>query len=646
MQQYVWYQNMTYKDNIKSIWETGNKYYNQSLSFMSQNPDSFSQWVIRLFNALGIRIEYDGMQGTNIMVGNLNDHYFSFLNTGSFKLWVTNQNYCRALKFKNASGSTVITLEKKDLDYLIISGGEQWKSVTLYFDDVGFGMDGSQLYLWENKSLTTVISEAPHLNDTIETVPSTSTTYQNVSKDYVINDSGTKIPKDILNHIGVKTITVPDYHIDNSLQISGLSFPWNRVDMQPTKIYGYAHNTGFKTNANQTVNAKYWSLNPHIYPDVVFTNMDSNDLDPIRDGNAILGYKLKDHKFSYKNNILTIDNKAIEIYDNDEVVFYIRDVGDWKPETITDWEDCFIFITDSANSITTYKNTGELVCKPITSFVWTPTETNYTFNASVVNKHRFITSNNSKDYAKTIIQKCQTTTIEMPVLSDATYDVKRNSRYEYWFISIGDYSYDSKNQTVEYKSDAMLELSAKISNYEWVSYSSNVNINLNPTNINSQIQITEVDSNNYEGYGELVSFIRPTVGLWSGFINYFGSAKLADPNNQDINTPTGYQQNLKYVYIDDLKEDQLYPYNYHYMYRYTLSGSGFFPSVTYADFYLQLGYSQYIDEQTFALAVVVWRNGKLAQEPEYDSTIPSTPSTPNIPSRPDPDAPVIVPGVK
>lgn len=53
---------------------------------MSQNPDSFSQWVIRLFNALGIRIEYDGMQGTNIMVGNLNDHYFSFLNTGSFKL--------------------------------------------------------------------------------------------------------------------------------------------------------------------------------------------------------------------------------------------------------------------------------------------------------------------------------------------------------------------------------------------------------------------------------------------------------------------------------------------------------------------------------------------------------------------------------
>ena len=64
--------------------------------------------------------------------------------------------------------------------------------------------------------------------------------------------------------------------------------------------------------------------------------MDSNDLDPIRDGNAILGYKLKDHKFSYKNNILTIDNKAIEIYDNDEVVFYIRDVGDWKPETITD----------------------------------------------------------------------------------------------------------------------------------------------------------------------------------------------------------------------------------------------------------------------------------------------------------------------
>lgn len=643
MKEYVWYQNMTYKDNIKSIWETGDKYYSQSLSFVSQSSDAFSQWVTRLFNAIGITIEYDGMQSNNIVVGNLNDHCLSFLNTGLFKLWTTNQNYCLALKFKNASGSTVTTLEKKDLDYLIISSGEQWKSVTLYFDDIGFGMDGSKLYLWENKSLDTIISETPHLNNTIESVPSTSTTYQNVSKDYIINDSGTKIPKNILNHIGVKTITIPDYHIDNGLQISGLSFPWNRVDMDSSTLNGsFSHAKGFKTQANQTVNGRYWTLNPHIYPDVVFTNMDSNDLVPIRDGNVVLGYKLKDHEFSYKNNILTIDNKAIEIYDNDEIVFYIRDVGDWKPKTITDWEDCFIFITDSANSITTYKNTGELVCKPITSFVWTPTETNYTFNASVANKHRFITSNNSKAYAKTIIQKCQTTTIDMPVLSDATYDVKRNSRYEYWFISIGDYLYDSKNQTVEYKSDSMLELSATVSNYEWVSYNSNVNIDLNPTHISSQIQLTEVTSNNYEGYGELVSFIRPTVGLWSGFINYFGSATLEDPENQDISTPTGYNQRLKYVYIDDLKEDQLYPYNYHYSYQYVLSGSDFWPTTTYANFYLQLGYSQYIDEQTFALAVVVWRNGKLAQTPKYDST---TPSKPPIPI-PDPDAPVIVPGVQ
>lgn len=640
MKQYVWYQNMTYKDNIKSIWESGNKYYNQSLSFMNQTSDSFSQWVIRLFNALGVNIEYDGMQGTNIMVGNSNDHYLTFINTGLFKLRVTNQNYCLALKFKNASGGTVTTLEKRDSDYFIISGGNEWKSVTLYFDDVGFGMDGSQLYLWENKSLDTIISETPHLNNTIESVPSTNTTYQNVTKDYIINDSGTKIPRDILNHIGVKTIIVPNYHIDNNLQVSGLSFPWNRVDMPPGNKYGYAHNIGIKTDVNQTVNAKYWSLNPHIYPDIIFTNMNSSDLVPIREYGVVIGYKLQDHKFDYKNNVLTIDNKSIQIYDNDEIVFYIRDIGYWEPNTITDWEDCFTFLSDSASSITTYKNTGKLTCKPITSFVWTPTEISYTFNANIVNKHRFITGNNSKNYTKSIIQKYQNITIEMPLLSDATYDVKRSSSSKYWFVSIGDFSYDSKKQTVTYNSDSMLELSATISNYQWVSYNSNVNINLNPAHINSQIQLTEATSNNYEGFGELISFVRPPVGLWSGFINYFGSATLEDPKNEDVNTPTGYYQNVKYVYIDDLKENKLCSYNYHYYYKYMLNGSNVAPSVEICNFYLKLGYSQFIDDQTFALAVVVWRNGKLAQEPKNNSTKPS------LPSIPDPDAPVIVPGVK
>lgn len=150
----------------------------------------------------------------------------------------------------------------------------------------------------------------------------------------------------IINNVTVPTkwmdklggmVKVPCYYINakkegnqiNGMQLTAFSYKANRKNIEDTDDYsGQYFVENWKTNNSNDQKmdkAKFWSLYPEIYPEIVWNELDGTD---IYKSNTPLEFKIENNVL-YSNN----NNSFWGLGNNDLVVVYRRTKGDIEPKS-------------------------------------------------------------------------------------------------------------------------------------------------------------------------------------------------------------------------------------------------------------------------------------------------------------------------
>lgn len=472
----------------------------------------------------------------------------------------------------------------------------------------------------------------------------------------IVDAYGDTIEYEYLNQIA-SYHTIPRYYINNkSKSFKGISFDYN-VKSSNDDITGSSSDDGqfvfddeIKYKGGNKKDAKYWSLSPQIYPIVIFNKTCARDLE---EGylQSVYASGLKTHSLSWKNNILNIDNKTITLQDNDLVVAYIRTPGVWTVENNTFPSWGYAWGEDYFKDFST--NKGCLTCSPIKIFQLTAPANDLSFSLKTTDStyQQFFTKKEINHYAfKSIIQTKNFT-------SNNVLDISNVADYVYSSNTIGFKSFGEIEEkyvwfTPHYYLKSFCDFATKtweVNNFQYVSQSS----------------IGDVFSLVYSyrsSRGD--SYInRELDGSWDPKTNYYTSCYINGKMyaEGDDGKPDSWDQNTSYLESLGLEVAGIRSHTWGHAITTFLAPVGMFPSfcgyfpnkywtskdsphheeiTTYygsngeyyfraerdfADYpmtrttWLKIGYQYIVDTttnespETFALAVVVWRNGKLVK---------------------------------
>ena len=307
-------------------------------------------------------------------------------------------------------------------------------------------MDARYTYQYNYNTLNDKIeSHFPHLKESVIIKDGRGTYNTNFTIEDKISSDGGEIFGDDLRLSGVTKTPIPDYRISsdvNEKHFEVLNFPLNRVDMteEDKKQGQFSFQSGFQQdNTNEKVNPKYFGATPQVYPEVVFNATSSNDLN--EEG------KLKSHQITYINgNILIFDGKEYNLHSNDEVVFYIREQGNYTSESEPTLDNLIIPIdvnlelneNSNVTSSLQFNNMGVYTRQ-------TGLDLNFTVENNYLNYFKQGESLNKKLYKKIIKTYGNTVDsnpIMMPPITGASCRLSNNKKN---ITTIGNYDYNKNN---------------------------------------------------------------------------------------------------------------------------------------------------------------------------------------------------------
>ena len=472
----------------------------------------------------------------------------------------------------------------------------------------------------------------------------------------IVDSYGDTIEYEYLNQIA-SYHTIPRYYLGNkSKSFKGISFDYN-VKSSSDNITDSSSDDGqfvfdddIKYKGGNKKDAKYWSFSPQVYPIVIFNKTCDRDLE---EGylQGVYASGLKTHSLSWKNNILNIDNKTITLQDNDLVVAYIRTPGVWTVENNTFPSWGYVWGEDYFKDFSI--NKGCLTCSPIKIFQLTAPANDLSFSLKTTDStyQQFFTKKEINHYAfKSIIQtKNFTSNNVLDISNVADYAYDRNGIE---FKSFGEIEKKYVWFTPHYYLKSFCDFATKtweVNNFQYVSQSS----------------IGDVFSSVYSyrsSRGD--SYInRELDGSWDPKTNCYTSCYINGKMyaEGDDGKPDSWDQNTSYLESLGLEVAAIRRHTWGHAITTFLAPVGMFPSfcgyfpnkyltskdsphheeiTTYygsngeyyfraerdfADYpmerttWLKIGYQYIVDTttkespETFALAIVVWRNGKLVK---------------------------------
>lgn len=488
-----------------------------------------------------------------------------------------------------------------------------WKWI--YISELGFGIDAKSTYIWDDTN--DILNKFSIPNQFVTAIGENELSKKEQFTSDIIDSYGDTVKYEYLNQIA-SYHTIPRYYIGNKAKsLKSISFDYNVKTSGTNGQFIFDDSIGYKGGSRK--DAKYWSFYPQTYPIIVFNNMTDVDAHYV-DINGSIGYydKLNEHSFTYSNGKLKIDNTEVVVNDNDEVVFYIRKHGIWQaaqPDPAGKWS----VTTDTVLELTSETNTATLTFEPIQIYKWEPNNTTFPFSCDINEISKFITNITPKDYTKQIIQSKNNVNISLPILSGSSYDnahAKTLFTYKSLFVSLGDYDFktnsDGSVSNVNKISDAEFKINTTIKNLQWVStkdiiphyyqltQTANVEIEDYKVSLRPSQNIAEVNTTFYQTFQSLIGFFPKEMGYYGDMNNKTEDSGFLDPTIVSGTQVNGLQYYTSYYY------NFIPP---------TTGNSSTGPSNTYYDSYrfkLYIGYKQRVQKDTFALAVVVWRNGKSA----------------------------------
>lgn len=515
-------------------------------------------------------------------------------------------SWCTYLKCKSGDGSAQYFYAQNGKFKLGSSG-------QIGVAEFGFGILCTDAYLWDDgknilSNLCIPVEMAGRISE------NTYNQKESFSKD-LIDSYGDTVQFKFLNQIA-SYHTMPCYYVGTDQNsFKGISFDYNVKNYSDNSSdsgqFVFSNNISYKGGYKQ--DTKYWSFHPQAYPLVIFNNMVSVDAHYV-DVTGSRGYydKLNEHSFSYINGKLKIDNQEVTVADNDEVIFYIRRPGNWVASQITkEWS----VSTNTVLELSTGTNTATLTFNPIEVYKWTPKKIQFSFVCRIDDVSKFITNNTVGSYTKSIIQHKDTFTETFPELtgSGCVYDNSGGLwMYDRLFASIGDYTFDTDSwdgsvSNVKKNSDASFTMSVEVKDLEWVA-PGELSIIYSQENPSSQIEITNYFNTQHDSYAHVEAKLLKTFQSINGFfpkqMGYYGNK---DVRNEDSTLITKYSAGIT---IDGVSYRKWYYNWYNVIGTYDSPG---YTSTTSNELKLYIGYEQWVQEDTFALAVVVWRNGKLVK---------------------------------
>lgn len=555
--------------------------------FLNVVVSDVSLWKIATQYSDGPRLEWKG----NLYVQTIGLHY---------------------LKCKNKDKSSYqLCYDLYSSGYILLNthaGGynnTDWKWI--YISELGFGIDVKSTYLWDDKN--DILNKFSIPNQFVTAIGENELSKKEQFTSDIIDSYGDTVKYEYLNQIA-SYHTIPRYYIgDKAKSLKSISFDYNVKTSGTNGQFIFDDSIEYKGGSRK--DAKYWSFYPQTYPVIVFNNMTDVDAHYV-DINGSIGYydKLNEHSFTYSNGKLKIDNTEVTVNNNDEVVFYIRKHGIWQaaqPDPADKWS----VTTNTVLELTSETNTATLTFEPIQRYKWEPKNTTFSFSCDINEISKFVTNIIPNDYTKQIIQSKTNDNISLPVLFGSGCDHASSGAlwiYNRLFVSIGDYDFktDAVNGAVsdiQKISDANFQMNATIKNLEWISTGnisayyreqrqiSNIEIESYTADNMASTYFAWVNANFYKKFQSLIGFFPHQIGYYGDMNNRVEDSGFFDPT-----VASGTQVNgLQY-------------YNSYY-YNFQTPNSG---SVRSYRFKLYIGYEQWVDKDTFALAVVVWRNGKLA----------------------------------
>ena len=558
-----------------------------SWGFLNVIVSDVSLWKIATQYSDGPRLEWKG----NLYIQSVGLHYLKCKNKDKSSYQVCYDLYSSGYILLNTHASGY--------------NNTDWKWI--YISELGFGINVKSTYLWDDKN--DILNKFSIPNQFVAAIGENELSKKEQFTSDIIDSYGDTVKYEYLNQIA-SYHTIPRYYIGNKAKsLKSISFDYNVKTSGTNGQFIFDDSIGYKGGSRK--DAKYWSFYPQTYPVIVFNNMNDVDAHYV-DINGSIGYydKLNEHSFTYSNGKLRIDNTEVTVNNNDEVIFYIRKHGIWQaaqPDPADKWS----VTTNTVLELTSETNTATLTFEPIQRYKWEPKNTTFSFSCDINEISKFATNIIPNDYTKQIIQSKTNVNISLPVLSGSGCDHASSGAlwiYNRLFVSIGDYDFktDAVNGAVsdiQKISDANFQMNATIKNLEWISTGnisayyreqrqiSNIEIESYTADNMASTYFAWVNANFYKKFQSLIGFFPHQIGYYGDMNNRVEDSGFFDPT-----VASGTQVNgLQY-------------YNSYY-YNFQTPNSG---SVRSYRFKLYIGYEQWVDKDTFALAVVVWRNGKLA----------------------------------
>ena len=562
--------------------------------------------------------------------------------TGTLTLTPTD-SCCTYLKCKSGDGSAQYFYAQNGKFKLGSSG-------QIGVAEFGFGILCTDAYLWDGKN---ILSNLHIPVEMVEAVGENDLNEQSSFTSDIVDVYGDTIEYEYLNQIA-SYHTIPRYYLGNKTKsFKGISFDYN-VKSSSDNITDSSSDDGqfvfddeVKYKGGNKKDAKYWSFSPQVYPIVIFNKTCDRDLE---EGylQSVYASGLKTHSLSWKNNILNIDNKTITLQDNDLVVAYIRTPGVWTVENNTFPSWGYVWGEDYFKDFST--NKGRLTCSPIKIFQLTAPANDLSFSLKTTDStyQQFFTKKEINHYAfKSIIQTKNFTSNNVLDISNVADYVHDRNGIE--FKSFGEIEKKSVWFTTHYYLKSFCDFTTKtweVNNFQYVNQSS----------------IGDVFSLVYSYRPSRDSYInRELDGSWDPKTNYYTSCYINGKMyaEGDDGKPDSWDQSTSYLESLGLEVAGIRRHTWGHAITTFLAPVGMFPSfcgyfpnkyLTSKDFpdheeittyygsngeyyfraerdfadypmerttWLKIGYQYIVDTttnespETFALAIVVWRNGKL-----------------------------------
>lgn len=496
-------------------------------------------------------------------------------------------------------------------------------------NDIGLSeqVDAYSLYQFNGETIEKIYTKSqPHLCNAFEVVaggakkPSTQgkeefndsdkllKVYGDVEKDYQSSVSDSVLNKDLLNKLGISKIVIPRYKIsenEDEYHFEGLSFPRNQVEMT-TRIKEtgqFCHNGNLELSSYGAFDAKYWSTTPHIYPEIVFNN--TIDYDAIKVNN--LFNSLRTHKIVKDATTITVDDVSMSISEEDTVICYIRSQGAYKSWLVPSLSDKKLPLGRSIKIETDLSATSRIDFNNIQLYDITNDIINQSFSASTEYESLFNQNPIKNSSYESLITTHPMQSINMPSISGA------NMNYDGSIIStLGTYSYETnywgtiQSDTISLEKGLLFSNICTISNFQYITTNKSEPTWYDPNEVSIDCYVHKPKSTLHKmNFFTTNTWIVGSFPKNMGFFGNYFDEKTTYENEWFYNSETTSR-----IKVEDLNYESYYS---KWSNSSVPSPGGNGTSSTSAEtnnLQLKVGCVNRLQTDTFAMAIVIWRNGK------------------------------------